>query len=177
MGTCEIRFIPRNLSESYCVGGGYPVKEERIMKWNRKGHGAYSVVTAGALVLGLTACDQIQSLWKSDEKTKPVAGSVAQPKPAEGTIQVAKAVELPKSIEAPKPPVDENKLLANKIKSALAADPALKTLAIDAAVADGAVTLYGTANNRALREKAAKVVAGVPGVKSVKNELVIVAGS
>jgi osmotically-inducible protein OsmY len=53
----------------------------------------------------------------------------------------------------------------------------LKVLAIDASVSDGAVTLYGTANNRALREKAAKVVSGVPGVKSVKNELVIVAGS
>jgi osmotically-inducible protein OsmY len=147
------------------------------MKWNSKGRGAYSVVTAGALVLGLAACDQIQSLWKSDEKTNPVAGSVGQPKPAEGTIQVARSVDLPKSVEAPKPPVDENKLLANKIKAALGADPALKVLAIDASVADGAVTLYGTANNRALREKAAKVVSEVPGVKSVKNELVIVAGS
>jgi len=147
------------------------------MKWNRKGHGAFSVVTAGALMLGLSACDQIQSLWKSEEKTNPVAGSVAQPKPAEGTIQVAKPVELPKSIEAPKPPVDENQVLAKKIKSALGADSALKILAIDAAVSDGAVTLYGTANNRALREKAAKVVADVPGVKSVRNELVIVAGS
>ena len=147
------------------------------MKSNRKARGAFSAVTAGALVLGLTACDQIQSLWKSDEKTNPVAGSVGQPKPAEGTIQVARSVDLPKSIEAPKPPVDENKLLANKIKAALGADPALKVLAIDASVSDGAVTLYGTANNRALREKAAKVVSGVPGVKSVKNELVIVAGS
>ena len=147
------------------------------MKSNSKGRGAYAVVIAGALVLGLAACDQIQSLWKSDEKTNPVAGSVGQPKPAEGTIQVARSVDLPKSIEAPKPPVDENKLLANKIKAALGADPALKVLAIDASVSDGAVTLYGTANNRALREKAAKVVSGVPGVKSVKNELVIVAGS
>ena len=147
------------------------------MKSNSKGRGTYAVVTAGALVLGLAACDQIQSLWKSDEKTNPVAGSVGQPKPAEGTIQVARSVDLPKSIEAPKPPVDENKLLANKIKAALGADPALKVLAIDASVSDGAVTLYGTANNRALREKAAKVVSGVPGVKSVKNELVIVAGS
>jgi len=147
------------------------------MKWNRKGRGAYSAVTVGALVLGLSACDQIQSLWKSDEKTNSAVGSVAQLKPGEGTIQVARAVDLPKSVEAPKPPVDENKVLATKIKAALGADPALKILAIDAAVADGAVTLYGTANNRALREKAAKVVSGVPGVKSVKNELVIVAGS
>ena len=147
------------------------------MKWNTKGRGACSAVTAGALVLGLSACDQIQSLWKSDEKTNPAVGSVAQPKPGEGTIQVARAVDLPKSVEAPKPPVDENKVLATRIKAALGADPALKILAIDAAVADGAVTLYGTANNRVLREKAAKVVSGVPGVKSVKNELVIVAGS
>ncbi len=120
------------------------------MKSNSKGRGAYSVVAAGALVLGLAACDQIQSLWKSEEKANPAVGSVTPPK---------------------------NKLLANKIKAALGADPALKVLAIDAAVADGAVTLYGTANNRALRERAAKVVADVPGVKSVKNELVIVAGS
>ena len=148
------------------------------MKRNTKGgHGALSAVTAGALVLSLAACDQIQSLWKSEEKSNPATGAVAQPKPAEGRIEVAKAVEIPKSIETPKPPIDENKVLASKIKSALGADPALKFLAIDAVASDGAVTLYGTANNRALREKAAKVVAGVPGVKSVKNELVIVAGS
>jgi osmotically-inducible protein OsmY len=147
------------------------------MKWNRKGHGAFSAVTAGALVLSLAACDQIQSLWKSEEKANPVAGTVAQPKPVEGTIEVAKPVEIPKSIEAPKPPIDENKVLASKVKSALGADPALKFLAIDAVASDGAVTLYGTANNRALREKAAQVTSNVPGVKSVRNELVIVAGS
>ena len=147
------------------------------MKWNRMGHGAFSAVTAGALLLSLAACDQIQSLWKSEEKANPATGAVAQPKPVEGTIEVAKAVEIPKSIEAPKPPIDENKVLANKVKSALGADPALKFLAIDAVASDGAVTLYGTANNRALREKAAQVTSNVPGVKSVKNELVIVAGS
>ena len=110
------------------------------MKWNRKGHGAFSAVTAGALVLSLAACDQIQSLWKSEDKTNPVAGAVAQPSPAEGKIEVAKAIEIPKSIEAPKPPVDENKALASKVKSALGADPALKFLAIDATASDGAVT-------------------------------------
>jgi osmotically-inducible protein OsmY len=147
------------------------------MKWNRMGHGAFSAVTAGALVLSLSACDQIQSLWKSEEKAKPATGAVAQPKRAEGTIEVAKAIEIPKSIEAPKPPIDENKVLASKVKSALGEDPALKFLAIDAVASDGAVTLYGTANNRTLREKAARVASNVPGVKSVRNELVIVAGS
>jgi len=147
------------------------------MKWNGKGHGALSAVTAGALVLSLAACDQIQSLWKSEDKSNPATGAVAQPKPAEGKIEVAKAIEIPKSIETPRVPIDENKVLASKVKSALGADPALKFLAIDAGASDGVVTLYGTANNGALREKAARVASGVPGVKSVRNELVIVAGS
>jgi osmotically-inducible protein OsmY len=144
------------------------------VKWNKKGRGAFSAVTAGALVLGLAACDQIQSLWKSEGSSNPATGSLAQqaPQPAEAKIELARAIEIPKSIETAKPPVDENKVLANKVKSALGADPALKFLAIDAGASDGVVTLYGTANNGALR-----VASNVPGVKSVRNELVIVAGS
>src|SRR6266850_6335352 len=149
------------------------------MKWNRKGYGAFSAVTAGALVLGLAGCDQIQALWKSEGSNNTASGPLAQqtPQPAEAKIEVAKAIEIPKSIETPKPPIDENRLLASKVKSALGADPALKFLAIDAGASDGVVTLYGTANNRALREKAAQVASKVEGVKSVRNELVIVAGS
>jgi osmotically-inducible protein OsmY len=144
---------------------------ERVMKWNKKGHGVLSAVTAGALALSLAACDQIQSLWKS-EGPKPAAGTVVQqpPKPVEEKIEVAKS-----AVEPPK--VDEDAALAAKVKSALGADPVLKLLAIDARASDGVVTLYGTANTRARRAKAAKVASGVPGVKSVKNELVIVAGS
>lgn len=143
------------------------------MKSNNKGRGALSAVTAAAAALGLGACDQIQSLWKSEPPAQ------AQQAPAVGTIEIAKAkpIELPKSLEPEKPPVDENKVLAGKVKSALGADPALKFLAIDAGAADGVVTLYGTADNKKNRDKAARVAAGVPGVKSVKNELVIVAGS
>jgi len=142
------------------------------MKSNNKGRGALSAATAVAAVLSLGACDQIQSLWKTD------APAQAQKAPA-GKIEIAaaKPVELPKALESAKPPVDENKVLAGKVKSALGADPALKLLAIDAGASDGVVTLYGTADNKKNRDKAAKVAAGVSGVKSVKNELVIVAGS
>jgi hypothetical protein len=143
------------------------------MQSKKSGRGALSAVTAAAAVLSLGACDQIQSLWKSEPPAQ------AQQAPAQGTIEIAKAkpVEPPKSLESEKPPVDENKVLAGKVKSALGADPALKLLAIDAGAADGVVTLYGTADNKKNRDKAARVAAGVPGVKSVKNELVIVAGS
>jgi len=142
------------------------------MRANNKGRGALTAATAVAAALSLAGCDWIQSRWKSDPPAQ------AQQAPAEGKIEIAKAkpVELPKPVEAP-PPVDENKVLAGKVKSALGADPVLKMLAIDAGASDGVVTLYGTADNKKNRDKAARVAAGVSGVKSVKNELVIVAGS
>jgi osmotically-inducible protein OsmY len=141
------------------------------VKLAEKGRGALTAVIAAAAALSLGGCDWIQSLWKSEPPPQ------AQQAPAQGKIEIAaaKPAEAPKPVEPP--PVDENKVLAGKVKSALGADPALKMLAIDAGATDGVVTLYGTADNRRNRDKAAKVAAGVPGVKSVKNELVIVAGS
>ena len=143
------------------------------MKLTKKGRGLLTAVTAVVAMLGLGGCDWIQSLWKSDQPAPQ-----AQQAPTEGKIEIAKApVVAPKPVEPEKPAIDENKVLAGKVKSALGADPALKMLAIDAGASDGVVTLYGTADNKKNRDKAAKVAAGVPGVKSVKNELVIVAGS
>lgn len=131
-----------------------------------------SAAAAVAAVLSLGGCDWIQSLWKSDQPAPQ-----AQQAPMEGKIEVAKSADLPKPAEPEKPAIDENKVLAAKVKSALGADPALKMLAIDAGASDGVVTLYGTADNKKNRDMAARIAAGVPGVKSVKNELVIVAGS
>jgi hypothetical protein len=142
---------------------------------SKQGRGALTAVIAATAVLSLGACDQIQSWWKGDAP----ASTQAQQAPAAGKIDIAtsKPVELPKALEPEKPAVDENKVLAGKVKSALGADPVLKMLAIDAGVSDGVVTLYGTADNKKNRDKAARVAAKVPGVKSVKNEMVIVAGS
>jgi osmotically-inducible protein OsmY len=146
---------------------------EPAMMSNTRSHSALTAAAAVASALSLGACDQIESLWKSEPPAQ------AQQAPTEGKIEVAKAnpAEAPKPVEAPKPALDENRELVGKVKSALGADPALKMLAIDAGAADGVVTLYGTADNKVHRDKAAKVASGVPGVKSVKNELVIVAGS
>jgi len=122
-----------------------------------------SVVAAAVAALSLGGCD----MWKSESSAQ-----------APAKIEMAKSnpVEMAPKPVAP-PAVDENKALAGKVKSALGADPALKMLAIDAGASDGVVTLYGTANTKKNRDKAGKVASGVPGVKSVKNELVIVAGS
>jgi len=135
--------------------------------------------SVGAILLafGLTACDQIQSLWKSDKDASPAPASqpLLAPKAMEEKTNPIKLAEGRAPAEAPK--VDEDKELATRVKSALGADAGLKMLAIDAGATNGVVTLWGTADTRAHRDKAAKVASEVPGVKSVKNELVIVAGS
>jgi osmotically-inducible protein OsmY len=73
--------------------------------------------------------------------------------------------------------VDENASLAARVVAALHRDPAVGKLGIDVVSADGAVTLFGTASTAGDRERAARVAAGVDGVRSVMNNLVIVSGS
>jgi len=60
-----------------------------------------------------------------------------------------------------------------KIKSALVADPEIKSLRIDVDTRDGAVTLSGTVPSAANAERAATVAKGVDGVKSVANRLAV----
>lgn len=141
------------------------------------GYAAARAVTSSLLLFGLAGCDQIQSLWKSekDQPAAPVSQLQPAPKPVEEKTNPIKIAEAPAPAEAPK--IDEDKALAARVKTALGADSNLKMLAIDAGATNGVVTLWGTADTRAHRDKAGKVASGVAGVKSVKNELVIVAGS
>jgi osmotically-inducible protein OsmY len=147
------------------------------MKWNKKGRGALSAAAACALAFSLAACDRIQSLWKSEGSVNSAAGTLTQQalKPTEAPIAATKSADTRRAVQSTE--IDEDSALAAKVKSALGADPALRLLAIDTGVAGGVVTLYGTADTRAHREKAAQVASSVPGVKSVNNQLVIVAGS
>ena len=142
------------------------------MKWSKEGRSALSAAAVGALAVSVAACDRIQSLWKSEGSINPVA--VALPAPVASTA-ATKSPDNRRASELRE--IDEDTALAARVKSALGADPALRLLAIDIGAAGGVVTLYGTAATRALREKAAQVASSVPGVKSVNNQLVIVAGS
>ena len=67
--------------------------------------------------------------------------------------------------------------LAERVKTALGSDPSLRALAVDVAALGNAVTLHGTADNSANRDKASLVALGVQGVNSVENRIVIVRGS
>jgi hypothetical protein len=67
--------------------------------------------------------------------------------------------------------------LGRKVKSALETAPDLNAQGVDVSAADGVVTLYGTVEAPAEKERAALLALQVDGVRSVINNLVVVTGS
>ena len=129
-----------------------------------------TVMFAGSL-LALGGCGDKAQVEASNagantdaKKSGPVVTTKATEQDAQSKLADARREALDKAI-------------ADRIRAAFRADPELNTMAVDASVRDGAVTLHGTARNLARRERAAKLVAGIEGVRSVNNDLVILAGS
>jgi hyperosmotically inducible periplasmic protein len=63
--------------------------------------------------------------------------------------------------------------ITTEVKARLVADPALSALAIDVDTQGGRVQLRGSAPSAASRDNAAVLAAGVDGVASVDNQLVV----
>jgi osmotically-inducible protein OsmY len=129
----------------------------------RHRHHGLLIALAAAFALSLGACDQQASTETAGRKVeRKVEIDIADAKSGKaGTGGMA----------------NEDVALREKVKSALIAEPELKTLAIDVDVSDGAVTLYGTANSPAHRDKAAQVALNVEGVRSVANHLILLKDS
>jgi hyperosmotically inducible periplasmic protein len=75
------------------------------------------------------------------------------------------------AVAASKPVTDD--FLIDTIRQKLAADQIVKGGAIEVICKDGAVTLKGTVEENAQKNKAEKIAKKVNGVKSVTNEIVI----
>jgi len=76
------------------------------------------------------------------------------------------------ALAASKPVTDD--FISDTIRTKLAADQVVKGGAIEVIVKDGAVTLKGSVEEPAQRNKAEKIAKKVNGVKSVANEIQIV---
>ena len=71
----------------------------------------------------------------------------------------------------------EDGAITAKVKTALLADPDVKGLKIDVDTKNGVVTLKGTADKPANRDRAVAIAKDTSGVKSVESQLVIKASS
>ncbi len=122
---------------------------------------------AGLAALVLAGCSD------DPPPPKPVAKAPGPAAPPAGKAE-------DKSAPAAKPAdnrVAADRVLAERVKDALLAEKSLNAHGIDVDAKGGAVTLFGTVENKAKREQAAKIAAGVDGTRSVENKLVILAGS
>ena len=103
-------------------------------------------------LFSLTAC--------SDPTPPAQAAAKSEPKPM---------------VQAPK--LDANEALAIRVRRALEEAGKIDVPAIDIRAMEGVVSLYGTTGTKDERERAGRIAAKVDGVKSVKNELIVVRGS
>lgn len=120
-----------------------------------------------ALVLGLAACGEAGP-------PKPAAAP-EPPKPVTPQAPASAPTPPPASVAAPQRSADE--LLAERVKQALRDTKKVEGQGVGLRVADGTVTLYGTAPSADEARRVEQFVAGVEGVQAVVSELVIVRGS
>ena len=124
---------------------------------------AHTLIPATALVLAacaLTGCEK-STTTRTDASGATTSTTTISATPA-ASAALGKAGDVA---------IDSATTL--KIKSALLADPEIKSLRIDVDTKDGAVTLSGTVPSAANAERAATVAKGVDGVKSVANRLTV----
>ncbi len=139
------------------------------MRRNNQRHGKslILVITASG-ALALAACGE-----SSPPPPKPQA---AAPAPAAPQAQAAPAPAVaPAPAPADKP--DPDKALAAKVHDALRASLGSLADGIDVTASSGTVTLWGTVPEAAKRHVALRAASGVAGVKSVKDNMAVVAGS
>jgi hyperosmotically inducible protein len=129
---------------------------------------------AGALLLGLAACDQkpqADNPGKTFDKLVENAGRNLESAPAPAPVASAQSATQPGGSPA------TDAALEARVKAALSAEPDLRSVTVDVKSADGVVTLYGTADSSKKSHQAAMVAMNVEGVRSVRNEMVVVRGS
>jgi hypothetical protein len=141
-------------------------------------HRALYAITTSALALGLLACEQKPSAPVAEPASDRVVAEQASPRPPPIALEEKPAPA--KSEASAKPPsagrpVNDRELTV-RVKSAVLREP-LGALVFDVGVSGGVVTLHGTADTAATRDKAAKAASAVEGVKSVDNRIAILGGS
>jgi osmotically-inducible protein OsmY len=123
--------------------------------------------SAAIIAAGLAACDSQVPVEPVAAK-KPAAAPPANP---------AKAADEFRSTVTPKPAPAADAELGEKVKRALTGTPGVEIGAIEVAAAGGVVTLYGTVEQPAEKDRAAILALSIDGVRSVVNNLVVIRGS
>ena len=134
---------------------------------------------ASAFALSVAACGEKPSQSSADSYGKIPADS-ASSKVERATDSAEQKLEraadaAEKKLESAGKTLDDAAVTA-KVKSALIAEPNLKAMAINVDTTAGIVTLKGTTENLEQKHKAEQLATTIEGVRSVRNELVVIRG-
>ncbi len=121
------------------------------------------------LAAGLTACDKPGTAEKAGKAIDQTA-SDAKAKIGE-TVNKAEKKMTEQSAKAGQ--VIDDTEITTRVKAAVFAEPGLKTLQISVDTVKGVVTLSGTVDSQANRDKAGTLAAAVADVKDISNNLVV----
>jgi hyperosmotically inducible periplasmic protein len=132
-----------------------------------------------ATSLGLAACQQ-----RSADTATPRAGNTppsvaATTTPSTSTPSMNAPSSTTPSDATTTNPVDkavaatDDAAITAKVKTAILAEPGLKSLQINVDTKDGTVTLSGTVDNADLRERAKQLASSTSGVKGVVDQLTV----
>ena len=131
-----------------------------------------SVHAFTVLVLLAAACSEPPPPPKAQAKALP--DPALQPRLEPRPQVVVPSPPRPAALQGkPQPPVDENRLLAERVRRALEGESRIHAAAIDVTAAGGTVTLWGTAASQDERIRATRVASRISGVKWVDNKIVI----
>ena len=131
---------------------------------------------SAALALGVASCGEKQPDRFGQTKPGESAGARIERAADVAEAKIEKAAEAAEQkLEQAGKAMDDATVTA-KVKSALIAEPNLKALSINVDTTAGIVTLKGTADSQEAKQKAAQVATNVEGVRSVRNELIVVRG-
>ena len=143
-----------------------------MLSETRQVNRALLAAIAVALAVGVASCGERQPQPSPDK-----VGKSAQPgTQSSGSSTVNRATDTAEqTIEKAGKALDDAAVTA-KVKSALVTEPNLKALSINVDTTAGIVTLRGTADSAEAKQKAEQVASTVEGVRSVRNELIVVRG-
>ncbi len=133
-----------------------------------------TLAAAGALALVLTACGESSPAPPTPQAAAPAPiASQAQPAPATAAAPAPAPDAAPEQVDKP----DPDKTLAAKVQESLRGSLGSLADGIDVTASGGTVTLWGTVPEAGKRKQAIRAVTRVGGVKPVKDNMAIVAGS
>jgi len=118
--------------------------------------------------LSLAACQQRPADTNAPRADQSAPSVAATTTPSMTAPSTTSPTAVDKAVTA-----TDDAAITAKVKTAILAEPGLKSLQINVDTKDGTVTLSGTVDNADLRERAKQLASSTSGVKGVVDQLTV----